>query len=123
MKGQQIIRIILIYISNPPFFSNNLYEYYLSNNDRVDFNQFGFNKNNYKGDFKDLNYNKAEIEKIPKFSINTSENLAVFETNTNLFFNMLDHLRDKKSDYYYMQSSHVQNLFTKTQCFYFSKKG
>lgn len=83
----------LIYLSFPPFYSKKLYNHYITKEDPASFNHYGFDTLNYSGKFKDLKYDEAKIVE-KNFKINTRPDLEIFETNTKLFFEILDFLKD-----------------------------
>tara|TARA_R100000935_G_scaffold55682_2_gene85977 strand:- start:70702 stop:71643 length:942 start_codon:yes stop_codon:yes gene_type:complete len=86
----------LIYLSNPQFLSEKLYEYYIKREESFGFNRFGYDTLNYAGVFKDLNYDEVKISEKKVFKINKAPNLELFEQNTKLFFEMLEYLEAKK---------------------------
>jgi len=85
----------LIYLSNPKFLSDKLYNYYIRDVQNFGFNRFGYDTLAYAGLFKDLNYNEAKISEKTRFKINKAPNLRIFKTNTALFFEMLDYLESQ----------------------------
>ena len=85
----------LIYLSHPKFFSKKIVSHFIEKEQNEMFNEFGFNTNNYQGQFKKLGYDEEKIAAMPRFKINTEPNLAVFENNTALFYEMLDFIAEK----------------------------
>lgn len=85
----------LLYLSNPNFFSEKLYNYYIEGEKNFEFNRFGYDTLNYDGIFKDLNYDESKISTLKCFKINKEPNLAIFKNNTQLFFEMLDYLKSQ----------------------------
>ncbi len=86
----------LIFISHPPFFSEKLIDFYFLKNNSINYNRFGFDINDFSGTFKDLNYNKKEIQKVARFKINTTPNLIIYHKNTTQFFELLNFLKKEK---------------------------
>jgi hypothetical protein len=80
-----------IYISNPPFYSDAIYKEYISKEDRDVFNEFGFNINCFEGAFSRNNFNEDKIAQLD-FVIQTSENIELFEHNSDYFLNMIREL-------------------------------
>ena len=85
----------LLYLANPRFFSERINEHFIQKQGFTDFNAFGFNTENYEGQFKVLGYDEEKIAKVPNFKINTKPNAYIFKTNTALFIEMLDFLVEK----------------------------
>lgn len=85
----------LIYLSYPKFFSERIHDYYIDKKPLTDFNEYGYNYADVYGQFHALNYNVKAIDSMNSFKINTEENLAVFQTNTTLFVELLDFLKAK----------------------------
>jgi len=85
----------LLYLANPRFFSERIDEHFIQKQEFTDFNAFGFNTENYEGQFKVLGYDQEKIVKVPNFKINTEPNAYIFELNTALFLEMLDFLAEK----------------------------
>lgn len=83
----------LIYLSNPKFFSEKLYSYYLQGEKNFGFNRFGYDTLKYAGIFKELAYDETKISERTSFKINKEPNLNTFEANTRLFFEMLAFLK------------------------------
>lgn len=86
----------LLYLSNPKVFSEKIYTHFVQKEQNEVYNEFGFNINNYQGQFKDLGHDEKKIAAMPRFKINTEPNLAVFKNNTALFYDMLNFLAEKK---------------------------
>lgn len=86
----------LVYLSNPRFFSKKIDEQYIKKSSKSRFNEFGFNIENYAGQFKVLNHDEEKIANMPRFKINTEPNLKIFATNTQLFHEMLNYLNEKE---------------------------
>lgn len=82
----------LIYLSFPEFYSKKIYSHYILGEERAGFNKFGFDTLNYEGQFKELNYDEKSIALVPRFKINSVQNLEIFKQNTALFLKMLDFL-------------------------------
>lgn len=82
----------LIYISNPPYYSQRILDQIDQDARRYGFNEYGYDTLNYYGLFKDLRYDATKISKEHTFKINKTPNLAIFDTNTQLFFEMLAYL-------------------------------
>ena len=78
----------LIFFSNPTFYSDALYESYISHEDNTKYNRFGFDTNNFDGVFESVSFNSEEIA-AKKFKITTKENLDLFKTNSSTLFSML----------------------------------
>jgi hypothetical protein len=78
----------IIFLANPPFFSDALYEEYLGTKKETNFNEFGFDLNQFDGVFSKLNYNEELISGM-KFSGNTRENEAIFRINSEYLLQML----------------------------------
>lgn len=79
----------LIFFSNPPFYSDALYEEYIRKKDSTNFNSFGFDLNNYDGLFKRNDYNWESLIDI-QFKIATKESIQLFEANKRYFMKMLE---------------------------------
>lgn len=88
----------LLYLSNPKIFSKKITTHFIKKEQNEVYNAFGFNTNNYQGQFKKLGYDEQKIAAMPRFKINTEANPAVFATNTALFEKMLDFLAEKNLD-------------------------
>ncbi len=82
----------LVYLSNAPFYSYKLMEYYVYGSSTVKLNEYGFDTNNYNGDFKKLGYDESKIA-VNKFKIITREDLDIFKKNTAFLFEMLDYAK------------------------------
>lgn len=85
----------LLYLANPRFFSERIDEHFIQRQEFVAYNAFGFNTENYEGQFKVLGYDEEKISEVPNFKINTEPNPYIFETNTALFHEMLDFLTER----------------------------
>ncbi|MDC8004532.1 hypothetical protein POV27_10775 [Aureisphaera galaxeae] len=85
----------LAYLSNPPFFSKKIIEYYVDGEHKEVYNAQGFNTNSFHGQFQNLGHDEEKIAAMPRFKINTEPNLDIFEVNTRLYFEMLDYLQEK----------------------------
>ena len=85
----------LLYLSNPKVFSRKIVTHHIEKEQNEVYNEFGFNTNNYQGQFKDLGHDEEKIAAMPRFKINTEPNLAIFAENSTLFYNMLDFLAEK----------------------------
>ena len=81
----------LIYISNPPFFSDAIYKEYFSKAEGDVFNEFGFNVNCYDGAFSRNNFDEEKIAQLD-FVVHTSENKEIFNHNSSYFLNMIKEL-------------------------------
>lgn len=86
----------LIYLSNPAFFSERIEEFYINKKNIPALNAYGFNSNDSYGQFRAQDYNQMKIDTIKRFRINTEPNLKLFETNTSIFFVLLDSLKKEK---------------------------
>ncbi|QNJ98920.1 hypothetical protein [Constantimarinum furrinae] len=84
----------LIFLSNPKYFAEKIGEQFHDKSVKYGYNTVGFDTLNYSGRFKDMNYDETKIE-TAGFKINLEPNLSVFDTNTTLFFEMLDYLKAK----------------------------
>lgn len=82
----------LVYLSNPPFYSIKLMDYYFYHTDKSILNEQGFDTNNYFGDFKKLNYDESKIAKHKLRIINRAD-LGILKTNTEYLYKMLDYLK------------------------------
>jgi len=82
----------LVYLSNTNFYSYKLMEHYVHNSSTEKLNKYGFDSNNYEGDFKKLDYDEAKIASN-KFKIITREDLTIFKKNTAYLFEMLDYAK------------------------------
>ncbi len=102
----------LIYLAHPPFFSKQLYMYYIDKSIHPGFNKFGFDTLDYQGDFKKLNYNLNLIKK-DRFKINEKPNPEIFKKNTDLFFNMLDYLQANKTPVLLVMTPMYKTYLTK----------
>ena len=83
----------LVFVSFPSFFSKKIVSD-LKGEEYATFSKYGFDTNNYFGRFKNLDYNEAKIANT-NFKINFNPNPAIFDTNSKLFFEMLDFLQKK----------------------------
>lgn len=85
----------LIVLSRPDIYAKSIINKYTKSTATGQFNQFGFETNQFAGSFKRSNYNNS---KIPRESseLNTTENLQLFKTNTHFLYKMLDYLKEKK---------------------------
>jgi len=83
----------LISLSNPKFFSRQLINYYVKDENPTRFNRFGFDENNYAGMFRKLKYDRKEITKRKQFKINKEPNLRLFQYNSTYFLTMLDYIQ------------------------------
>lgn len=86
----------LLYLSNPKLFSEKIIPHFVKREQLEVYNEFGFNTNNYRGQFKTLGHDEEKIAAMPRFKINTEPNLSIFATNTSLFDDMLAYLSEKK---------------------------
>jgi len=71
----------LIFFSNPPFYSDALYEKYIEMNESTNFNAFGYDLNNYDGVFKRVDYNHSKVDSLP-IKITNKESKQIFSTNS-----------------------------------------
>ncbi|MAO07687.1 MAG: hypothetical protein CL596_03140 [Alteromonas sp.] len=85
----------LVFLSNVPFFSERLYEYYIENKHTPNYNSHGYNFNDLYGQFAARNFDKKRIDAMKRFKINTEPNLLVFKNNTTLFFELLEYLKQE----------------------------
>jgi hypothetical protein len=79
----------LIFFSNPPFFSDALYDEYLGNEEQENFNAFGYDLNNNLGAFIELNFDESRISQL-EFRINKKEKPSLFKANKDYFLEMID---------------------------------
>lgn len=86
----------LLFLSNPRFFSQRIERHYIEKKRLAAYNEFAFNTNAYFGQFKDLGHNEEKIKKMPRFKINTTPNLQVYEVNTALYFELLSYAETKQ---------------------------
>ncbi|MBT8263269.1 MAG: hypothetical protein KJO05_10630 [Bacteroidia bacterium] len=77
-----------IYLANPPFFSDALYDEYLGPKRETNFNEFGFDLNQFEGVFSRNNYDEETISEM-KFTGNSRENEALFRRNSAYLIEML----------------------------------
>lgn len=82
----------LVYLSNSRFYSHKLMEYYVYGSSSEKLNEYGFDTNNYNGDFKKMNYDESKIA-AHKFKIISREDLNIFKKNTAYLFKMLDYMQ------------------------------
>jgi hypothetical protein len=82
----------LVYLSNTHFYSYKFMEHYVHKSSTVKLNEFGFDTNNYNGDFKKLNYDEPKIA-ANKFKIITREDLTIFKKNTAYLLEMLEYAK------------------------------
>lgn len=80
----------LIYLSNPSFFRNKLYNYYIKKNDSTRYNEVAFTITDSYGQFAKLNYNEEKINNTKRFKINTIPNLTLYSNNSDHFIKILD---------------------------------
>jgi len=85
----------LIYLKNPSLYSKLILSNYLLKSNKDSLNKKAFYINNYEGVFSRVNYNEAKISTISLFKINTIEDLRIYKTNKELFFEILEYLDDK----------------------------
>ena len=85
----------LIFLSHPPFFAKKMDAHYIKKENLSGFNSFGSDTNNYSGRFKDHKYNESDIAKS-NFKININSDLEIFDNNTQLFFDMITFLEERK---------------------------
>ncbi|OAB77300.1 hypothetical protein [Cochleicola gelatinilyticus] len=76
------------------FFAKLLESYYIKKNYKYDYNIYGFDRGNYAGKFKKLNYNTSEILKSTIKKDVRIDRIA-FKYNVPYFFNMLDFCKEK----------------------------
>lgn len=82
----------LLYLANPSFYSERIVATYIDKSNTASFNSFGFNTENYEGQFKALDHDETKIAAMKRFKINTEPNLKLFQHNTKLFQEMLEYL-------------------------------
>lgn len=85
----------LIYLSNPEFFSEKIHQHWTEPEQSPEYNKFGFNMNNYEGQFKELGHDETKITAMHRFKINTEPNLQVFDQNVALFKDMVKYLQQE----------------------------
>lgn len=83
----------LLYLSNPKVYSRNIYDHFIEKKSGVVVNDFGFNSNNYQGQFANLGHDEDKIARMRLFKINREPNLQIFEKNTRLFNEFLEYLK------------------------------
>ena len=71
----------LVFLSSPSLFSKKVYQYYIKNEEKDIFNEYGYRVNNFKGEFSLLNFNEEKIADR-KFKIRDRESLTIFKQNT-----------------------------------------
>lgn len=76
------------------FFSELLWSYYIRGKNDMDYNEYGFDRNNYKGKFKKLNYNTASILRSD-IKDDARINRNAFQNNVPYFFDMLEYCKEK----------------------------
>lgn len=81
----------LVYLSNPSFFSKKINELYFDETREASYNNFGFNTQNYYGQFKTLDFDQTKIDAMRSFKINQTPNKSIFKVNTELFYRLLDY--------------------------------
>ena len=84
-----------IYLKNPSLYSKLIYSNYILKDKSDSLNEHAFYINNYSGLFQKLDFNEDEISKVSLFKINTFEDLNIYNTNTQLFFEILEYLKNK----------------------------
>ena len=78
----------LIFFSNPPFYSDALYDFHFGEDEKPAFNSYGFDMNNYHDSF---NKNKFLTDRIDSlsFQIPNKADIKLFSKNTDFLLNML----------------------------------
>jgi len=84
----------LLYISNPRYFSKQLFGHVFKNDQVSKYNAFGFYKNKYDGKFKTLNYDTIQFSKS-YVKINRRADKNIFKHNVSFFYNMLDYCENE----------------------------
>ncbi len=84
----------LLYISNPSYFSKQIFEHIFKNDKDIKYNEFGFLKNKYDGKFKTLNFDTIAFSKS-YVKINRRANKNIFEHNVSFFYNMLEYCENE----------------------------
>jgi len=82
----------LLYLSHPKVYSEKIIRFYTEETPSEVYNEFGFNTNNFEGQFKTLGHDEVKIAAMPRFKINREPNPQTFTMNTALFYRMLDSL-------------------------------
>jgi hypothetical protein len=78
-----------IFLSNPPFYSNALYKENIIAERETNYNEFGFDLNQFDGIFSRNNYDEKILSGI-KFTGNRKENLKIFKDNSAYLNTMLE---------------------------------
>ncbi|MEM7186793.1 MAG: hypothetical protein AAF466_09055 [Bacteroidota bacterium] len=86
----------LLYLANPKVFSKKIKGHFVDKEQNEMYNAFGFNENNFQGQFKDLGHDEAAIAAMPRFKINQEPNTSIFEQNSALFLEMMDYLSEQE---------------------------
>ena len=78
----------IIYLSNPPFFSDALLDEFLGSKRTTNFNEFGFDLNQFEGEFSGIDYDENAISEL-EFTGNSRENEKLFRKNSEYLLQML----------------------------------
>lgn len=105
----------LLFLSNPPFFSKRFSADSLANSSQPEFNQYGFDANNYFGPFRRVGFDSLKIEAISNFKINTAPNLTLFEHNVALFEELVAYARAQDLEVIIIQAPMYRTYHPKKQ--------
>ena len=82
----------LVYLSNPRFYSRKIYTYYFLRDANTQLNEFGFDTQNYRGSFQQLNYDEAKSA-AHSFRISNRADESTLRKNTDYLYEMLDYMQ------------------------------
>ena len=85
----------LLFLSNPQFFSKRFYADSLANSSQPEFNAYGFDTNNYYGQFRRVGFDSLQIEAMKSFKINTVPNTTLFKHNVGVFQELVAYARNQ----------------------------
>lgn len=85
----------LIFLSNPQFFVRQFFADSTANSMNPKFNAFGFDTNNFAGQFRAMDYDRERIDKATGFKINRTPNKALFNKQAVFFEDMVAYARSK----------------------------
>lgn len=85
----------LLFLSNPYFFSKKEYADSTDNSARPRFNDYGFDLNNYGGQFMKTNFDSIAIDNMKLFKINTIPDPVLLYHNAKLFEEMVAFARKR----------------------------
>lgn len=88
----------LLVLSNPSFFSKKAYANSTDNSARPVYNKYGFDTNNYGGQFMKLAFDSIRIDNMKIFKINTTPSPKIFEHNARFFKEMVAYARELDLD-------------------------